>query len=100
MWLQVKLGLLVAKRRRRPPKALGSELATAVSLWPAIVARTDEIYVAYEKYEKQTRKAIELAVKAAGLNPADLLHWGDFKDPVRLHEKAVDDYFDFFRFLK
>ena len=66
---------------------------TAAALWPCIVARTDEIYATVEDLLPVFEAVMKQIVTDAGLNPeTDLMLASGLKDPVRMHEKALDDY--------
>lgn len=71
---------------------------TAEEKWLDIVARTDEIYVVHEAMEETFRKLItKLTIEVAREDDeADLmvdeLQFAELKDPIRLHEKAMDQY--------
>ena len=97
----VKLGLLAMKRAAHPLTDVRDTFAdlksrvTAATLWPAIVAHTDELYCEAEQYEEITKKVVHELLIEAGLNPEqypERISHGDLKDPVRVHEKAWDDY--------
>ena len=66
--------------------------------WMEIVSRTDEIYVVHESINEVFNKiVIKLATEIAREDDeADLMvkevQYGDMKDPIRLHEKALDQY--------
>ena len=66
--------------------------------WKEIVARTDEIYVVHEAMSDVFQKLmVKLTTEIArDDDEADLmvkeLQFGEHKNPVRLHEKAVDVY--------
>ena len=103
--LAVKLGLLHLKRLRKPPEKPRCEAAglpdvktkTVRALWDVIVKRTDEILCINEKYKGTVRAAIATILARVNLTDDDeTLSFGDLKDPVRIHEKAVDDYWDYF----
>ena len=100
--LGVKLGALVLKWRRlrndaeqqsklalflRAQWSEGHEL-TAASLWSLIVRRTDEIYVASEDLYKPYCEALGMLTRGLSFELAP----GAMKDPIRIHEKALDDY--------
>ena len=84
----VKLGLLVQKRRRQEPQT------SAAGLWWHIIRRTDAIYVVAEQLLPVFQVFLATAMRDAGLDPdaEGALLFGALKDPVRSHEKAVDDY--------
>lgn len=110
--LAAKLGLLVQKRRqlllrgvvsdpteRRLVEAVRSAApaTSAAALWPLIVARTDEMYGALEGLQRVFVRAMQALALKVGLSPEkELIFPEELKDPVRIHEKALDDYlFDF-----
>ena len=64
---------------------------TAAMLWGRIVARTDELLIVAESMQPVYEQLLRALVAAEEL-PADALQMGPIKDPVRVHEKAVDDY--------
>jgi hypothetical protein len=66
---------------------------TAAALWPCIVARTDQIYETVEDLLDVFKDIMTMLVEEAGLNAStDLQLAPVLKDPVRLHEEALDDY--------
>jgi len=104
-----KLALLVLKRRKAldpsaaPPtsKAMQRSLAylrehvpqtTAATLWPVIVARTDQFYETIEGLLPVFLKAMHELADKVGMDRNDLVLAESLKDPVRMHEKACDDY--------
>ena len=104
MGVAVKLGLLLLERRRRlegrndadEKLRCAAPQATALKLWPAIVARTDEIYVALEDLKDLFEEAVkQLAADHALAADGDVI-FGGLKDAVRIHEKALGDYLDDF----
>ena len=97
--LAVKLGLLHLKRIA---KSLEGDLLTTTveQLWDLIVSRTDEIMCTNEENEATTIAAVkELLKNSNGGNEVDgdTYSYGGIKDPVRIHEKAIDDYQDYFK---
>jgi len=65
----------------------------AASLWPVIIKRTDQIYAVAEGLLSVFHAAMKALAKKVQLDPdKDLLLADKLKDPVRLHEKALDDY--------
>lgn len=93
--LLTQLGLLALKGQRAvgdgsPPNAKG--------LWHEICACTDQVYVMCEAMEAPFRRVCELLLKECEQDPREAfgrytaLEDGGLKDPVRLHEKACDDY--------
>ena len=99
MRLAVKLGLLVLDRRMRLQRRSAADealcriapQATARELWPVIVARTDEAYVALEELKPIFEQAFTQLAVTSGLTAEDL-RFGELKDAVRIHEKALSDY--------
>jgi len=104
-----RLATLVIKRRRAfnqstPPPAtkLGEKAldylrkhvpqTTAAALWPRIVARTDQIYLTIEGMLPVYMEVMKCLGENAGLDQGDLKLAPGLKDPVRVHEKALDDY--------
>ena len=110
-----KLGLLAAHRRALVPgferlralptpsddeaRTLALHPLSAVSetrvsaLWPVLVSRTDQIYVVCEQHEKPFQAALRALVTQLGLDPAASITFASgLKDPVRMHEKALNDY--------
>eukprot|EP00966_Prymnesium_polylepis_P105997 2454511-Prymnesium_polylepis.1 len=65
---------------------------TAATLWPTIVARTDQIYATIEDLLAVFETVMRALVASVGMAPNDLEIAPALKDPVRLHEKALDDY--------
>jgi len=65
---------------------------TASTLWAKILARTDDMYVVAEKLKSAFVVMMKAALRASSLNPEEALKMGPLKDPVRVHEKAIDDY--------
>ncbi len=84
-----KLALLVQKRQTAGTL---EKDAMACTMWPTILARTDEIYQAAEKLLPVFVATAKSLLLKADLNPATDLLPGPLKDPVRIHEKAIDDY--------
>lgn len=95
--LATKLAKLVLKHKEQHLAkikfgACGLETAdTSATLWPHIVARTDEIYMAAERAQPAYDELMAHLVRSAEL-PASALLIGALKDPIRVHEKAIDDY--------
>ena len=105
--LCTKLGLLVQKRRA--PQQLARDGSSgahgtqagahgAEELWREIVARTDELYEVSEVMQpaflhvcKRVFHDVGQAIDERYGKYAAFTD-GGLKDPVRLHEKAVDDY--------
>ncbi len=79
-WLG-KLGKLCLKFRKGPS-----------DLWREIMERTDEIYLVAENLEPVFRRVIETLLHKSGMDPNTALTVGNLKDPIRSHEKALDDY--------
>eukprot|EP00519_Triparma_laevis_P008571 CAMPEP_0182519176 /NCGR_PEP_ID=MMETSP1321-20130603/44958_1 /TAXON_ID=91990 /ORGANISM="Bolidomonas sp., Strain RCC1657" /LENGTH=1957 /DNA_ID=CAMNT_0024727141 /DNA_START=127 /DNA_END=5997 /DNA_ORIENTATION=- len=106
-----RLALLLLKRKKTfsesPPEGSNKLRAfeylksaapqtTAIELWPCIVARTSEIYASVEGFLPLFKDAIKKLASEIGLTEADIELAPTLKDPVRVHEKALDDYvFDF-----
>ena len=66
---------------------------TLLSLWQEVMACTDEIYEVAERLEPEFRKVLEALVQEAGLPiTSESLQFGPLKNPVRIYEKAQDDY--------
>jgi len=82
----ISLGMQVIKRRR-----LGEPGLTARSLWSRIVARTDEIYQVCEQLDASYRSVMTALLRRNGLDETAIV-FGALKDPVRIYEKAIDDY--------
>ena len=78
----LKLALLVRKRQSAPPGA------SAAALWPEIAARVDELYEAVEVAEDAFAALVEALAARLGVR----YELGRLKDPIRVHEKACDDY--------
>ena len=91
-WL-VKLAKLSCKTQIGPPE-----------LWAEITRRTDEIYVVTEEllpvFEAAARELRTTVVNGDDENTdsseSDSVTIGPMKDPIRIHEKAQDDYKDRF----
>ncbi|KAL1520434.1 hypothetical protein AB1Y20_022017 [Prymnesium parvum] len=73
-----KLADLAAKRDNTP----------ASKLWPEIAARVDELYEASEAAWPAFQELLDKLEAGPGVKVVR----GDLKDPVRVHEKAMDDY--------
>ena len=87
--LAMKLWLLVQKLRKDTPA--GAEPPSAATLWPLIAARTDSMLANGEFCMTAFREVAMALLSAAGLGE-DALNLGPLKDPVRIYEKAIDDY--------
>ena len=103
-----RLALLVMKRKRillaqSPPTDPKERFAfdylqstvphtTAATLWPCIVARTDQIYTTIEDMISVFETGMRSLAELVGLAMNDLMFAPGLKDPIRLHEKALDDY--------
>ena len=75
----------------------GAQKWTARSLWCEIMSSTDEIYEAAERLEPEFRNVLADSLERAGLVVSrESLIFGPLKDPVRVYEKAHDDYVDRF----
>ena len=59
-------------------------------LWNVLIHRTDELYVSHEDLHSTWEAALHalIGTSAITLQPANL------KDPVRVHEKAMDSYIE------
>ena len=79
-WLE-KLAKLSRKTRKKPAE-----------LWREIIERTDAIYVIAEKLEQPFLKAVKALLRECNINTDSALTIGNLKDPIRSHEKAIDDY--------
>lgn len=64
---------------------------TAAELWPNISARTDGIYVVVEDLQSVFEGVVGALAAHMGKGVVTLI-FGDLKDPVRIHEKALSDY--------
>ena len=86
------------KNKEVEPEYATFEEGQSEEKWMDIVARTDEIYVVHEAMGECVEKIVEkLTIEAArDDDEADImvreLQYGDVKDPIRLHEKAFDQY--------
>eukprot|EP00242_Pyramimonas_sp_CCMP2087_P002138 CAMPEP_0198232874 /NCGR_PEP_ID=MMETSP1445-20131203/115952_1 /TAXON_ID=36898 /ORGANISM="Pyramimonas sp., Strain CCMP2087" /LENGTH=667 /DNA_ID=CAMNT_0043913561 /DNA_START=14 /DNA_END=2015 /DNA_ORIENTATION=+ len=85
-----RLAKLTTKRNRKEGIPTSPE-----ALWKQILARTDEIYVVADDMMEVFSVVAKRLVHDSGLEE-DALHIGPLKDPVRVHEKAMDDYADRF----
>ena len=66
---------------------------TPLALWEDVIACTDEMYLVYETKQTAVQEALRALVRQAGLSTdPDSLIFGPLKDPMRLYEKAYDDY--------
>ncbi|KAL1503443.1 hypothetical protein AB1Y20_011931 [Prymnesium parvum] len=63
----------------------------ASALWPEIAARVDELYEVSEAAEEAFKKMLD---KFKAEHREVEVDCGPLKDPVRVHEKAIDDYAD------
>ena len=84
-----KLAVLVHKLSQ-------SEAQSCSKLWPEIMSRTDSLYQVAEEFEPHFRSAVTALLRKAEYVGVEV-KWGGLKDPVRVYEKARDDYAD--RFL-
>ena len=80
--LAVKLGVLALRQDLSPCK-----------LWEDIWRRTDELYVVTEQCAAVFEQAMRSMLNRAGLSN-DGIVIGPIKDPMRAHEKAMDEYVD------
>ena len=80
--IMLQLALLVQKCRRN-----GDAACSCSTLWPEIMARTDELYRVAELCKPYFERLVAAKVSKLGE-----LIWGSLKDPVRVYEKAMDDY--------
>ena len=80
------------KRRAYDHLKSAAPETTAAMLWPRIVARTDQIYETVEDLLPVFQVAVRALASKVGLADGDLMFAPGLKDPVRLHEKAMDDY--------
>ena len=99
-----KLVLLLQKRRGQLSGSIPTAPAmlevikqaapqtTASDLWPHIMARTDQVYAANETLHPVFKTVLEELVAQLKLSAGALTFREELKDPVRLHEKAVDDH--------
>ena len=63
----------------------------AAELWPVIVSSTDELLLAAETLRPVFEIGMRALLAEAGLTDEALIV-GPLKDPVRIYEKALDDY--------
>ena len=84
-----RLANLVEKRKDKGIRI------TPEALWRQILARTDEIYVVADVMSEVFPAVAKQLVRDSNMKET-ALHIGPLKDPVRVHEKAVDDYADRF----
>ena len=61
-------------------------------LWRTVIARTDELYLCCEEVQTIFTKCIREVVLRSGEEEAVELRFGDFPDPVLVHERGVQDY--------
>jgi len=85
--------LLQSPPHRRHPGKLQEPL-TQSSLWELVVAATDEMYCIAEKVHPKLEAEIHKLCIDASI--AGKLQFAPLKDPVRVFEKALDDYWDRF----
>ena len=118
--LMTKLALLMVKRQyqaartrqgdgRSPPKGdkeqrrerqEAARLPLATQLWRTICERTDQLYEVNEKLFDLTRTLFNTLIVELGVGKDEYkLVFGNLKDPIRCHEKALDDYGDRFSHL-
>ena len=69
----------------------GNDAALPSQLWPRIVRRTDAIYVVAERMKPVFEFFVKHAAQKEGIEESSI-SFGNLKDPVRIHEKAWDDY--------
>ena len=68
---------------------------SSVALWPIVTARTDELFEVAEVAQPLFAHALCSLLAKVGIPQnriADVLQLGSLKHPVRVHEKACDDY--------
>ena len=91
----VALGLAVAERRHREAP---ERSCLATTLWPEIVARTDELYLAAEGGVAHFDRVLRAFCVSVNVDPDAKMGGGKalavatMKGPVRLHQKACDEY--------
>lgn len=109
--IATRLAQLVVRRRKGDPPLTPPEPTCMPSkLWTDLCVRTDEIYEVVEQLGSDFQSAMRELMSRAGIDPAatavELSHPAPggpstiktlmiapgLKDPVRLHEKAVDGY--------
>ena len=81
-------------RRMRRDKKRGKVGMTAKEMWTTVATHTDELLHVAETFQTHFKKGI---ATAAGENLVDCIHIAPLKDPVRIYEKAYDDYADRFK---
>ena len=76
-------------------ETLNLRAATVKSLWLTILRRTDQLYCTAEAMEPAFKQVAAMMMEEAQI-PKEMLKIGTLKDPVRVYEKAMSDYY--FRF--
>mmetsp|Transcript_90178 Transcript_90178/g.156279 ORF Transcript_90178/g.156279 Transcript_90178/m.156279 type:complete len:473 (+) Transcript_90178:3-1421(+) len=84
--MMVNLGMQLVKLQRQ-----GQIFLAAQNLWWTIVQRTDELYQVAEDLLEPYKLAVYKLLEMADLD-ANSFTLCPFKDPVRIYEKASDDY--------
>jgi hypothetical protein len=95
----IKLGNLMRKRRAQDEGRATKQLIPAAQQWAKILSRVDDIYlVAAEMLPVFTYALRRLITDMAREDESekrmgsDSFSIGEIKDPVRIHEKALDEY--------
>ena len=92
-----RLALLVQKRAEgRAADPFRGQAAYAVKLWHLICQRTDAIYSLYESLLNDVVESVLHLLEQCGL-PKEAFTMQELKDPVALHEDAMDAYFERFQ---
>ena len=67
---------------------------TATTLWPVVLARTDQLYLAVEACERPFQRALEMLAAQVGSSTGESVKLRLFplKDPVQAHDSAFEVY--------
>lgn len=111
--MAVDLVELLDSRKEKLERKGDTKAASALTikkLWADIIARTDEIYIVCEYLRGAFEEVMRLMIQGLELDPdanvftkgkgtdseedVRMLVFGPLKNPVRTHQKALDDYAD------
>jgi len=84
--------LCVLAGRLRQPSGTGGGSVTVGKLWEGIVAKTDEIILEAEQHMDVFRRIAEQLVQKVGLDLSDAFTLLPLRDPVSIHESALEDH--------